>query len=128
MSDLDRPYGLADIFTGIFVAGSESGPVQIGWRKRPARVKDRLYHAWVADAGLARRVQLEACRLLDKAGKRIGETKTFDIPLEWAKKVLVFAAQQIGVPLYSDGDLVDYLNAQREREVQKLVRELGRVT
>lgn len=120
-----RPYGMADRFSAIYISGSEAGPVQIGYRQRPARVKDLLYYAWIADQGLARRVQLTACQLLDNAAKRIGGSKTFAIPLEWAKKVIAFAAQQHRIQLYTDADLRNLLQAERDRELKELAGDFG---
>ena len=62
-----------------------------------------LYSAWVVSEQLARNVKFGVHRLLDKAGKRI-DTKWFDVPVEWAKKVIWVAAQSQNIPLYTDSE------------------------
>jgi hypothetical protein len=123
--------GNAVTFFPICIFGPEEGrPVQVACRTpnptrggQFVRADDTPLHytAWTIDAQLARRVKSNAHRLLDKAGKRI-DSKWFDIPVEWAKKVIGVAARSQRIPLYTDADLERLYVSRTDLAIAEMTR------
>jgi hypothetical protein len=68
---------------------------------------------WVADARMARRLKKACHALLDQANKRIDGGDWFDIPVEWACKVIICAAEKQRIPLYSNADITRSADQRR---------------
>jgi hypothetical protein len=130
--------GRAVTFFPICIFGAKEGgqqPVQIACRiPNPTRGgaflryddPPLLYKAWAVSEQLARNVKFGAHRLLDKAGKRI-DTKWFDVPVEWAKKVILVAAQSQHIPIYTDADLERIKVSRDDLEMARLEHVTGHI-
>jgi hypothetical protein len=113
----------------VYVVGPEQGqPFQIGYTTQPDNriyaIADNphdkivLHHnVWVADYRVASRLKKACHALLDKANKRIDGGDWFDIPVEWARKVIICAADKEHIPLHSNADITEI--AERRRRAKE---------
>ena len=123
-------------FCSIYAIGTkEKTPIKIGYALDPKKRLSSInsgnhvdmfvhYHVWVADMRLAQRVEAECHRLLDKAGKRI-KREWFSINVEWAKKVIAVAAQNLNIVLFSNKDLSDFDTLRDEVMMATMLNESG---
>ena len=77
---------------------------------------------WVPDKGRALTLRNECHRILDKASKRI-DGKQFDITVEWAIKVIRFAAERLHIPIYRDAEIERLCLTRQDFELAQIERD-----
>jgi len=123
-------------FSSVYAIGPKEGmPIKIGYGGDP---KNRVsncqagnwvelflhYNVWTVDNKLSRRVGKACHDVLDKAKKRL-RGEWFNINPEWAKKVIWFAAQEEGIPLYTNKDINDTSMVKGDLMMLQMLDEAG---
>lgn len=123
-------------FSAIYAIGkNEKGPIKIGYTGDPEKRLEKLQIAhweelslfrvgWVVDLMLARRIENECHRLLDKAKKRI-RGEWFSINAEWAWKAINVAATNLGIPMFTSEELKPHLRPKGDAEMELLMQSAG---
>lgn len=123
-------------FACAYALGPEKGrPLKIGWCGQP---KDRItalqagnWHPlrvhtimWTLGWHMAQRIEAEAHRLLEAAGRTLGNG-WFDITTEFGGPTLQVAADNLKIPFFSHDSLIDRVRQVRERRIAAQVRAAG---
>lgn len=118
----------------VYALGPTAGrPVKFGWCFRP---DDRLtkiqaqhwmqlgVHAisWTAGEALARPLEAEINRILDRAGKRL-PSGWFDITPEFAEPTIAVAAKNLGIRTTSHQAMMREITETKDSQVQRAIRE-----
>lgn len=123
----------------IYAAGSVAGrPVYIG---RTGKLPDRMtalksecagdfaLHSvvWTEGDLLARRIMVEVEAILDKARRRL-RSNLFDVTTEFARKVVLFAAERAGVQIFTHDQMLARIRSIRQLMIDAAVHDtVGRV-
>lgn len=123
-------------FACVYAIGPVEGrPIKIGWTATPsgrftdlqsANWKEMRIHdiMWTPGPPIAKRIEKEAHRILDKAGKRI-RGAWFDIPVDFAVPTLQVASDNLGLPTFTHDTMLDRFEEARELKAQYALRHLG---
>lgn len=101
-------------FAAVYVIGhaAKTCPLKIGWASnvldRVSQIQVSHWEAvthhlvfWTMGPPLARRLEAKAHEVLDRASKRI-RGEWFSIDIEWAEKVILFAANDLGIEVFDE--------------------------
>ncbi|WP_375049488.1 hypothetical protein [Bradyrhizobium sp. 8-10B] len=126
-------------YAAIYAAGPAPGrPIYVGFTgKLPDRMTaiksecagDFALHSvvWTEGDPLARRIMIEVEAILDKAKRRL-RSNLFDVTPEFARKVVLFAADRAGVQIFTHDQMLARIRSIRQLMIDGAVHDtVGRV-
>jgi hypothetical protein len=115
----DRPVRL--------MAAKDAINVQPQFSTKDGRLVRIRHIAWLPDFRIARRIEQVAHDLLDRAERRL-QADWFDVTLDWAIKVIRFAAQKRKVPLIENHEIRAFTKSRADAQFEAITRRTRLIT